>query len=102
MSFIGNIIWLIFGGFIAALGYIIGGLALCVTIVGIPFALDLGDPTAPAVQADDVRPHGPRGGHAPIVALAGKALRLAGHEPQHEWKNEQTPAARTQQVSDHG
>jgi len=39
MSIIGNIIWLIFGGFLAALGYIIGGLALCLTIVGIPFGL---------------------------------------------------------------
>ena len=39
MSLIGNIIWLIFGGFFAGLGYIIGGLALCLTIVGIPFGL---------------------------------------------------------------
>ena len=39
MSFIGNLIWLIFGGFIAGLGYIIGGLILCITIVGIPFGL---------------------------------------------------------------
>lgn len=39
MSFIGNIIWLIFGGFLAGLGYIIGGLLLCLTIIGIPFGL---------------------------------------------------------------
>lgn len=39
MSFIGNIIWLIFGGFLAGLGYIIGGIALCLTIVGIPFGV---------------------------------------------------------------
>jgi uncharacterized membrane protein YccF (DUF307 family) len=39
MNFLGNLIWLIFGGFIAALGYIIGGLALCLTIVGIPIGL---------------------------------------------------------------
>ena len=39
MSIIGNIIWLIFGGFLAGLGYIIGGFALCLTIVGIPFGL---------------------------------------------------------------
>ncbi|MDC0831640.1 YccF domain-containing protein [Geitlerinema sp. CS-897] len=39
MSLLGNIIWLIFGGFLSGLGYIIGGLALCVTIVGIPFGL---------------------------------------------------------------
>jgi uncharacterized membrane protein YccF (DUF307 family) len=35
----GNIIWLVFGGLIAALGYFIGGLVLCITVVGIPFGL---------------------------------------------------------------
>jgi uncharacterized membrane protein YccF (DUF307 family) len=39
MSLIGNIFWLIFGGFFAGLGYIIGGLFLCLTIVGIPFGM---------------------------------------------------------------
>lgn len=39
MSLIGNIIWLIFGGFLAGLGYILGGLLLCLTIIGIPFGL---------------------------------------------------------------
>ncbi len=37
MSFLGNLIWLIFGGFISGIGYILGGLLVCVTIVGIPF-----------------------------------------------------------------
>ena len=39
MSTLGNVVWLIFGGFLAALGYIIGGLLLCITVVGIPFGL---------------------------------------------------------------
>ena len=39
MSLLGNIIWLIFGGFFAALGYIIGGILLLPTIIGIPFGL---------------------------------------------------------------
>lgn len=39
MSLLGNIVWLVFGGFLAGLGYIIGGLLLCLTIVGIPFGL---------------------------------------------------------------
>ena len=39
MSLIGNIIWLIFGGFIVGLFYIIGGFVLCLTIVGIPFGV---------------------------------------------------------------
>ena len=39
MRLLGNLIWLVFGGFIAAAGYILGGLALCLTIIGIPFGL---------------------------------------------------------------
>jgi uncharacterized membrane protein YccF (DUF307 family) len=39
MNTIGNIIWLLFGGLFAALGYLVGGLVLCLTIVGIPFGL---------------------------------------------------------------
>jgi uncharacterized membrane protein YccF (DUF307 family) len=39
MSLIGNILWIIFGGLIAALGYFIGGFVLCLTIVGIPFGV---------------------------------------------------------------
>ena len=39
MSTLGNVVWLVFGGLIAALGYIIGGLLLCITIVGIPFGM---------------------------------------------------------------
>ena len=37
MSTLGNIVWLIFGGLIAALGYMIGGLLLCIICRGIPF-----------------------------------------------------------------
>ena len=39
MNFIGNLIWLLFGGLAAALGYIVGGFLLCLTIVGIPFGI---------------------------------------------------------------
>ncbi len=39
MSLIGNLIWLIFGGFIIAIEYILASLALMVTIVGIPFGI---------------------------------------------------------------
>jgi uncharacterized membrane protein YccF (DUF307 family) len=39
MSLLGNIIWLVFGGFISAIGYIIGGITTCLTIIGIPFGL---------------------------------------------------------------
>lgn len=39
MNAIGNLIWLLFGGLLSALGYFIGGLLLCLTIVGIPFGI---------------------------------------------------------------
>lgn len=39
MSTIGNLIWLIFGGFLTGMGYIIGGLGFMLTIVGIPFGI---------------------------------------------------------------
>lgn len=39
MNLIGNIIWIIFGGIFIFFEYIIGGLLLCLTIIGIPFGL---------------------------------------------------------------
>ena len=37
MSCLGNLIWLVAGGFFAGLGYLIGGVFVSLTIVGIPF-----------------------------------------------------------------
>jgi len=39
MNFLGNIIWLIFGGLIIAIEYFIGSLVLMITIIGIPFGI---------------------------------------------------------------
>lgn len=39
MRLLGNIIWLLFGGFATALEYVLSGLVLCLTIIGIPFGL---------------------------------------------------------------
>lgn len=39
MSLLGNIIWLVFGGLLIGLGYVIGGAVLCLTIIGIPFGV---------------------------------------------------------------
>lgn len=39
MKILGNIIWLLFGGFLIAVEYLIGSIALIVTIVGIPFGV---------------------------------------------------------------
>ncbi len=39
MNTLGNILWLIFGGFINWIGWMVAGICCCVTIVGIPFGL---------------------------------------------------------------
>jgi len=39
MNLLGNIIWLIFGGLMAALGYFFGGIVLCITVIGVPWGL---------------------------------------------------------------
>ena len=39
MNLLGNLIWLIFGGLIIAIEYLIGSLVLMITIVGIPFGI---------------------------------------------------------------
>lgn len=39
MKNLGNVIWLLFGGFVIALQYLIAGLLLMVTIIGIPFGI---------------------------------------------------------------
>jgi len=39
MKFLGNIIWLVFGGLLIAIEYCIASLLLMITIVGIPFGI---------------------------------------------------------------
>lgn len=39
MSFLGNIIWLIFGGLIGAIAWALAGVLWCITIIGIPFGV---------------------------------------------------------------
>jgi uncharacterized membrane protein YccF (DUF307 family) len=39
MNLLGNLVWLVFGGFLAALCYFFGGLVLCATVIGIPWGL---------------------------------------------------------------
>ena len=39
MSILLNIIWFVLGGFLISLAYILGGILLCITIIGIPFGL---------------------------------------------------------------
>jgi len=39
MSFLGNLIWLVFGGFLVFIEYMVAGFLLCLTIIGIPFGI---------------------------------------------------------------
>ena len=39
MKFIGNVIWLVFGGILISVEYLISSMLLMVTIFGIPFGL---------------------------------------------------------------
>lgn len=41
MNFIGNVFWLILGGLIVSLVYFFFGLLFCITIIGIPFGIQL-------------------------------------------------------------
>ena len=38
-SVIGNVVWIIFAGLWLAIGHIVSGIALCITIIGIPFGI---------------------------------------------------------------
>ena len=39
LSLIGNILWIIFGGLWSAIEWLIAGLLMCITIIGIPFGI---------------------------------------------------------------
>jgi uncharacterized membrane protein YccF (DUF307 family) len=39
MNFLGNLIWLVFGGIISAILWLVSGMVLCVTVIGIPFGI---------------------------------------------------------------
>jgi uncharacterized membrane protein YccF (DUF307 family) len=41
MNFLGNLLWILLGGLFVSLYYVIIGLAFCITIIGIPFGVQL-------------------------------------------------------------
>lgn len=41
MKFLGNILWLLLGGLVVSLYYAVAGLLYCISIIGIPFGLQL-------------------------------------------------------------
>jgi uncharacterized membrane protein YccF (DUF307 family) len=77
ITFIGNIIWFFLGGIWLALGHLVLGLLLCITIIGIPFGIasirmaalalaPLGKEVVPAHLAD------PRFLAGPVVQPIGR------------------------------
>lgn len=59
MKFLGNILWFVLGGFLVSLYYFVVGVLFCITIIGIPFGVQL-------------------------IKLAGFALWPFGHEVQSD------------------
>ena len=41
MNFLGNLVWLFWGGLLTALMYWFAGLLMCITVIGIPFGVQL-------------------------------------------------------------
>lgn len=41
MSVLGNLLWLLLGGLALGLGYMVVGLIFCITVIGIPFGVQL-------------------------------------------------------------
>lgn len=39
MSLVGNVLWLVFGGFVSGLSWLVSGLMWCISIIGIPYGL---------------------------------------------------------------
>lgn len=59
MNLLGNILWFVLGGFIVSAYYFLAGIIFCITIIGIPFGLQL-------------------------IKIAGFALWPFGHEIQSD------------------
>jgi len=39
MNLLLNLVWLVFGGFLIVIGYLLGAILLCITVIGIPFGI---------------------------------------------------------------
>jgi uncharacterized membrane protein YccF (DUF307 family) len=69
MNLLLNIIWLVFGGFIIVIAYLLGSILLCITIVGIPFGIQCFKLAGLAIApfGREVREKEPPGGCLAIV-----------------------------------
>ncbi|RYY94360.1 MAG: YccF domain-containing protein [Chitinophagaceae bacterium] len=78
MNLIGNLIWLVFGGFFCALGYLFGGLLLCLTVVGIPFGLQCFKLAGIVLMPFGQRVVAAPGGSGPVYLLCNLLWMLCG------------------------
>ncbi|MDT8320829.1 MAG: YccF domain-containing protein [Xanthomonadales bacterium] len=69
MNLILNLVWLIFGGFLVVLAYLVGGLLLCITIIGIPFGIQCFKLAGLAIApfGREIREKQPPGGPVAII-----------------------------------
>ena len=69
MNLLLNVIWLILGGFIVVIAYLLGGLLLCLTIIGIPFGVQCFKLAGLAVApfGREIREKEPPGGAVAVI-----------------------------------
>ena len=69
MNLLLNVIWLILGGFIVVLAYLLGGILLCITIIGIPFGIQCFKLAALALApfGREIREKEPPGGALAVI-----------------------------------
>lgn len=69
MNLLLNLFWLILGGFLVAIAYLLGGLLLCITIIGIPFGIQCFKLAGLAVApfGREIREKEPPGGALAII-----------------------------------
>ncbi len=69
MNLLLNIIWLILGGFIVVMAYLLGAILLCLTIIGIPFGIQCFKLAGLALMPFDreVREKEPPGGALAVI-----------------------------------
>ena len=80
MNAIGNLLWIIFGGFIIFLMYLFGSLILFITIIGIPFGVQTMKLALLSLMpfGKDVRP-GERAGGCLYIIMNIKINKLCGN-----------------------
>ena len=69
MNLLLNIIWLLFGGFIVVIAYVLGAVLLCITIIGIPFGIQCFKLAGLAVApfGHEIREKEPPGGALAVI-----------------------------------